>query len=351
MLRIAVFSYGLPVRGEKRGGIERVAHILAEGLAQRGHHVVVFTHDPAPADAAYTTAALPWRRFVNTWLGRRVTMGYLGNVLAILPEYRAFDAIVAHGDSLLLPFTGKPVVRVMHGSALGEALSARSAGRFVLQLGVYLQELVTAAAQRGTVAVSANARRHNPLVRTVIPNAVDLDLYYPDSVERAPAPTVLFVGSLSGRKRGRQLVDAFAQHVRPAWPDARLIVVGEPGPAAPGVTYHTGVDDMELARLYRRAWIYASPSVYEGFGLPYLEAMACGTPVVAVANPGSREVLGDGRYGRLVAASELGRTIAALLGDAAARERLSGAGLARAREYALPQMIDAYESLLQRLVE
>ena len=51
-------------------------------------------------------------------------MGYLGNVLALLPDYREFDAIIAHGDSLLLPLAGKPVVRVMHGSALGEARSA-----------------------------------------------------------------------------------------------------------------------------------------------------------------------------------------------------------------------------------
>ncbi len=45
-----------------------------------------------------------------------------------------------------------------------------------------------------------------------------------------------------------------------------------------GVTYVTGVPDTQLADLYRRAWVCASPSTYEGFGLPYLEAMACGTP-------------------------------------------------------------------------
>ena len=45
-------------------------------------------------------------------------MGYLGNLLALLPDYRDFDAVIAHGDSLLLGFLGKPVLRVMHGSAL-----------------------------------------------------------------------------------------------------------------------------------------------------------------------------------------------------------------------------------------
>src|SRR5687767_2375555 len=115
-MRIAVFSYRLPVRGEKRGGIERAADALAQGLAERGHHVVVFSHDHRPENRSYEVRGLPWKQFVETWIGRRVTMGYLGNVLALMPDYRGFDAIVAHGDSLLLPFAGKPVLRVMHGS-------------------------------------------------------------------------------------------------------------------------------------------------------------------------------------------------------------------------------------------
>src|SRR5262245_60442013 len=102
-LRIATFSYGLPVARVKRGGIERAAHTLADGLARRGHEVVVFTHDPKPPRAAYDVRLLPWQTFVETWLGRRLTMGYLGNVLALLPDYSKFDVIVAHGDSLLLP--------------------------------------------------------------------------------------------------------------------------------------------------------------------------------------------------------------------------------------------------------
>ena len=71
-LRLAVLSYGLPTRAHKRGGIERAAHTLADALARRGHEVVVLSHDPRPADAAYAVAPLPWRTFVETWFGRRV---------------------------------------------------------------------------------------------------------------------------------------------------------------------------------------------------------------------------------------------------------------------------------------
>ncbi len=348
-LRLAMVSYGLPVPGQKRGGIERSAHTLADGLARRGHDIVVFTHDDRPAGAAYEVRPLPWKRFVNTWAGRRATMGYLGNLLAILPDYREFDAVVFHGDSLLAFATGKPAVRVLHGSALGEARSASSAGRMVLQFGVYLQELLTAMLYDHVVAVSRNTTRSNPFVRRVIPHGFDDRVFALGAEPRTPEPSVLFVGTLDGRKRGQLLLDGFLQTIRPAHPMASLTIVGPAGPAYPGVRYLTGVSDAELARLYRQSWVYASPSTYEGFGLPYLEAMACGTPVVATPNPGSSEVLAEGVHGLLPADDAFVNEVSVLLGDAARRAALSARGVERARGYALTTMIDRYEDLLASL--
>jgi phosphatidylinositol alpha-mannosyltransferase len=348
-MRLAVFSYGLPVPGEKRGGIERAAHSLAQGLAERGHRVVVFSHDAKPPDAVYEVRELPWKRFVKTWLGRRVTMGYLGNVMALLPDYREFDAVIAHGDSLLLPLAGKPVVRVMHGSAWGEAASATSIGRSLLQYGVYAQELLTALLGSGTVAVSENTRHSNPFIRRTIPNGVDTRLFSPMPREKTAEPSIVFVGTHAGRKRGTFLLDMFQRVVRAAYPDARLMFVGPPGPAFPGVTYHTGVSDSELASLYRRAWVCASPSTYEGFGLPYLEAMASGTAVVATPNPGSLEVLGDGDHGRLVEDASFGATLVDLLNSENSRRAIESAGVLRAQEFSLDVMIDRYEALLMEM--
>jgi glycosyltransferase involved in cell wall biosynthesis len=345
-MRIAVFSYRLPVPGEKRGGIERAAHSLAQGLAERGHTVVVFSHDAKPREAAYDVRELPWKGFVKTWLGRRITMGYLGNVMALLPDYRGFDAIIAHGDSLLLPLTGKPVVRVMHGSAWGEAGSATSLGRSLLQYGVYAQELLTALMGSGTVAVSENTRHANPFIRHMIPNGVDTRLFQPLPREKTAGPSIVFVGTLDGRKRGSFLLDTFQRVVRTAHPDASLMFVGPPGPDSPGVTYYTGVSDAELATLYRRAWVYASPSTYEGFGLPYLEAMASGTAVVATPNPGSCEVLGDGDYGRLVEDASFGAAVVDLLDSEGRRSAIETAGVLRAQQFSLDVMIDRYETLL-----
>lgn len=349
-LRLGMVTYRLLVPGQKRGGIERAAQTLADGLARRGHDVVVFTHDPAPAGAVYEVRLLPWKQFTETWAGRRLTMGYLGNLLALWPDYGEFDAIIAFGDSLLLPLRGKPAVRVLCGSALGEARTAHSIGRSLLQLGVYVQELATAMMQGGVVAISENARRDNPFVRRVIPLGVDDRIFTPTPEGRSSAPSILFVGTLDGRKRGRWLTDLFVQRVRPQYPDASLIVVGPAGPELPGVTYHTGITDDRLASFYRRAWIYASPSLYEGFGLPYLEAMACGTPVVATPNPGSIEVLGDGRYGLLVRDGDFADALLSLLSDDSASGALSLRGIQRAREYSLTTMLERYEELLFELV-
>ena len=348
-MRIAVISYRLPVEGEKRGGIERIAHVIAHGLAQRGHTVIVFSHDPRPSGAGYDVRPLPWKSFMETWAGLRLTAGYLGNLLALQVDTRGFDAVIAHGDSLLLGMRRRPVVRVMHGSARGEALHATSLGRAVLQWGVYLQELLTAFLSPSTViGVSANTRADNPFVRTVIPHGVDTSIFCPVPAGKSPHPSIVFVGAADGRKRGRFLLDIFRRVVRPAYATAEVIFVGPPGPPEPGVRYHTGVPDNALATLYRQAWVCAVPSTYEGFGLPYLEAMACGTAVIGTRNPGSNEVLGEG-YAGLVDDSEFAPMLMTLLGDESRRRALEIAGVRRAREYSVDRMIDQYEALLSDL--
>jgi len=345
-MRIAVISYRLPVEGQKRGGIERVAHVLADGLARRGHAVTVFSHDPKPPGASSDVRALPWKSFMETWIGLRLTAGYLGNLLALQVDAREFDVVIAHGDSLLLSMGRKPVVRVMHGSARGEALHATSIGRAVLQWGVYLQELLTAFLFPATVVgVSANTQHDNPFVRQIIPHGVDTSIFHPLPIAKSPHPSIVFVGAADGRKRGRFLLDMFERAIRPAFPHAELTFVGPQGPVQDGVTYLTGVPDKELASLYRRAWVCAAPSTYEGFGLPYLEAMACGVAVVATPNPGSREVLGED-YSGLAEDGEFAPAIMKLLADEARRRALEISGIRRAGEFSIDRMIDRYEALL-----
>jgi phosphatidylinositol alpha-mannosyltransferase len=237
----------------------------------------------------------------------------------------------------------------MHGSARGEALHATSVGRACLQWGVYLQELLTAfLSPSSVVGVSTNTQRDNRFVRRVIANGIDTAIFQPLPIGKSPHPSIVFVGAVDGRKRGRFLLDIFERVVRPAYPHAELTFVGPKGPSQAGVTYVTGVPDEDLAALYRRAWVCAAPSTYEGFGLPYLEAMACGTAVIATPNPGSREVLGRD-YSGLVEDSAFAAALVQVLGDGAGRRARETAGIRRAADFSIDRMIDQYEALLNDL--
>ncbi len=138
----------------------------------------------------------------------------------------------------------------MHGSAWAEARSATSPWRTVLQTGIYLQELLTAMLQRNCIGVSDNTRRWNPFVRHVIPNGVDRTAFWPDANDKTKHPSILFVGAMTGRKRGATLLQWFVGKIRPALPNAKLDIVGPLGRAEIGVTYHTGIDNAELAAMY-----------------------------------------------------------------------------------------------------
>jgi glycosyltransferase involved in cell wall biosynthesis len=95
------------------------------------------------------------------------------------------------------------------------------------------------------------------------------------------------------------------------------------------------VDDAELAGLYRGAVALVFPSVYEGFGIPVVEAMACGTPVVTAAATATREVAGEGNALLVdpLREDELAAAMLRVLEDRALRARLVTRGLERARAF------------------
>ncbi len=145
----------------------------------------------------------------------------------------------------------------------------------------------------------------------------------------APDSYVLFVGTIQERK------NPLAAAVAAREAGFKLVVAGpsRDRPLAAELERHGAdlrgyLDKPALAELYRRAACLVLPSRYEGFGLPVLEAMACGTPVVAAPEPALREVAGDAAL-----YAEPDDLADAIRRAVAERERLARAGLERVKAF------------------
>lgn len=116
-------------------------------------------------------------------------------------------------------------------------------------------------------------------------------------------------------------------------------------------TMYTDIDDLLLTRLYRDAEAFVFPSLYEGFGIPILEAMSCGCPVVASNTSSFPEVLGDaGAMFEPRDERNMAGTILDVLRDGEARQRMRERGLARAKQFSWDitamKTLDVYEKLM-----
>jgi phosphatidylinositol alpha-mannosyltransferase len=338
-LRIAMISYYLP-SGSKIG-VGYQAHTLANGLVGRGHDVTMFSGCAPSEGALYRTVQVPAPRSLRTFAFAR-------SIRRI--DLSGFDVLHAHGDDYWLWRRRVPVhVRTMHGSCFEEALRVPGAKEKLRMVLLGLGETLATAVADRTVLVSPQTRRWMPWVRTVVPNGVNDHLLTPSRNSLRHVPTILFVGTYSNRKRGRLLMEVFAREIRPQLPEAQLVMVCSDAPAAPGV-FRTGrITDQELADWYNRAWAFCLPSTYEGFGIPYAEALTAGLPVVATPNVGARYVIGDSGCGLLVPDHELGSALIRILSDEKLRASMREKALQRSRRYRLSAVLDQYEELYRDL--
>ncbi|RDI74303.1 Glycosyltransferase [Gaiella occulta] len=184
----------------------------------------------------------------------------------------------------------------------------------------------------------------------VIHHGVDHAQFRPDGSEREPF--LLYPARTWPHKNHRRLLEAFAL-LRRDRPELRLVLTGGGSEALagpPGVEARGAVPQAELVGLYRRAACLVFPSLYEGFGAPPLEAMACGTPVAASNAASLPEVCGDAA---VLFEPDDPRAIAAGVEAALARaDELARRGLERAAAFtwdaAAQRHEDAYRSLSTR---
>ena len=179
---------------------------------------------------------------------------------------------------------------------------------------------------------------------------------------KVPTPFVLFAGTLEPRKNLVRLVRAYGRVAAGGAPEA-LVMAGAMGwnsqsllrevqIEAPGHVVLTGrVSDDELDALYRTASAFVYPSLYEGFGLPVLDAMARGVPTIVSTSSSLPEVAGEAAIPvdpRSTGA--LAEALSRVLRDRALADRLRAAGLARAAAFSWEETarltLEAYKSVL-----
>jgi glycosyltransferase involved in cell wall biosynthesis len=177
------------------------------------------------------------------------------------------------------------------------------------------------------------------------------------------APFILSVGMIEPRKNFVKLIEAF--EILKARLDLphKLVLAGKRGwlsepiysraqssPLASEIFFPGYIPDADLPALYSAADLFAFPSLYEGFGLPPLEAMACGTPVVVSDSSSLPEVVGDAAICvDAESAEKLATAMARPFEDADLRDRMVAGGAAQASQYtwqaSAEKMVDVYHRL------
>jgi len=178
-------------------------------------------------------------------------------------------------------------------------------------------------------------------------------------------PYVLYVGKLQARKNIRRLVSAFAEVIRGSALPHTLVLAGRKIWQTADIFEHIAalgivsrlrwidhVSDDDLPVLYNGADVVLYPSLFEGFGLPVLESMACGTPVVTSTTSALPEVAGDAAL--LVdpdRVSDIAKGLHAVLSDRTLADRLRSSGLQRAARFRWSQTARCTLAAYRRAVE
>lgn len=338
------------VLGRQRTGDESyVENLLRElGQIEARPPIAAITRDPARIPPGIEAVALPAR---NQLLRTFVRLPVL---------VRRHRPALAHFQYVAPPGVGVPFAVTVHDLSFEEHPSF-----FAFHDLVALRTFVRRSVRRAAVVFTVSAWSKERIVERyglpeesviVTPDGVD-PAFGPEGPRGGGPPYLLFVGAIQPRKDPRTAIRALAEldtdlHLVLAGPDKlggdevrRL--VRELG-LTERVRFRGYVEKSELGALYRGAECLVFPSRYEGFGLPVLEAMACGTPVVAAAAGAVPEVAGAAAV--LVPPGDPQALADGVRRARSERETIREAGLERAARFSwtatAERTLEAYEAVL-----
>ncbi|MCU0889367.1 MAG: glycosyltransferase family 4 protein [Rubritepida sp.] len=374
-MRIAILG---PFFFPQVDGVEKVMLFHARHLAARGHEVHVVT-----SRLRYPTGSFPDAPAFEMLDGVRV---HRLEVAIANPHWRLRQEYTGNGG-VLVRGLGRKLAEiapdVLHAHqvnapawALGAAWHARRHGRpffysphfhpneaprgrralwlvrAMNRLPLRTARTVFHLTRRDIAPFLAEYPEADPARQEVLPNGVEPPPPFAPKPARAGF-RLLFVGRVDEHRKGFDLLRAaFAQARAPGWQlevvgriaeETRASLTAEFGDA---VTVRGLVSEAELDAAYAAADLFVMPSRYEGFGIPYIEAMRHGTPVVGTTAGGIPEVVPEGT-GVLVPPDDvpaLTAALTALADDPARRAAMGAAGHAWAEGFAWPRVVDRLEA-------
>lgn len=305
------------------------------------------------------TSRLAWSKAAHPALSR---LDRRDTVVSASPSvFAPVPALLAHGETTLL---------VVH-HIVGFRNAWRKFGPLALLTDLHEQQLLSRGRHYVTVnnAVARRIRTLNPTAQVeFLPNGIDerlLDI----APSRSERPTVAFLGRLDVEMKGiDRLLPAFGK-VLEAIPGARLVLAGRGSPStvanirnrlqalpADSVELHTNVSDARKAEILAHAWVFASPSRFEGWCIAGVEAQAVGLPVVATTADGFLDSVQDGRTGLLVKNTEASvvqdtsAALISLLRDSSRRAEMSQAARAWAGQFLWGELARRQQELCTSLL-
>jgi len=359
-------------------GISRHTVEISKCLIKRGHDITVFAREVKlhPEDLKVNEL-----RFVGSkrllWIRNLVT------VLKGFSMLRGFDIIhsqyypVILCGSLKRLLQGTPHVFTFHG--VTDVRFWRSLKRRCDMLNAKLGIFLGLRGADRVIAVSEYLRRvlkndFGARNIVVIPNGVDTEFYNPkvsgDEMRRKlkleSSPTVLYVGRVVPHKGLQYLVRA-APLVLRELPETKFVITGEEKEdgqeikklvdkmgVGNSVTFTGYVPEEDLPRIYAACDVFCSPSLWEGFGMPFIEASACGKPCVGFRTRAVPEVIKDYSTGILVEpgnVKQLAEALSTILSDKGLAKRMGAKAAERVEKYyswerIVDQLLEVYYSLV-----
>ncbi|HVW80026.1 MAG TPA: glycosyltransferase family 4 protein [Mycobacteriales bacterium] len=407
-MRIALLSYRSKPHCGGQGVYVR--HVSRE-LVELGHHVEVISGQPYPElDAGPSLTKLPsldlyrepdpfriprpkeYRDWIDVLEFLHMGTGGFPEPLtfslraARLLKARVDDFDVVHDNQTLgygmlqiqkmlpliatihHPVSVDRVVEIENAQGIRQKLGKRRWYAFTKMQGKVASRLTS------IVTVSTNSGQDiardfkvDPGVMRVVPIGVDTKTFRPPKAPRVPGRIVAVSSSDSPIKGVKVLLEAVAK-LRTGQ-EVELVVVGKPNPDGPvakavkdlnlsdTVRFVSGLSNDAIAELLGSAEVAVVPSLYEGFSIPAVEAMACATPLIATTGGALPEVVGtDGTSGVLVEPGnpeELADALSALFADDARRKAIGAAGRKRIEtsytwRRVAESMVEVYQDAIER---